>query len=77
MQAAFRYPGFEVVDEGMMVSSIDDGGLEFRGTEVTLKIDRIEFRFTARAPPDGQNPVEPVSYKDDDFTHGNLRSARS
>ena len=28
IQAAFRYPGFDVVYEGMMSSSIDDGGLE-------------------------------------------------
>ena len=38
IQAAFRYPGFDVVYEGMMSSSIDDGGLEFRGNEATLKI---------------------------------------
>ena len=37
IQAAFRYPGFDVVYEGMMNSSIDDGGLEFRGTEATLE----------------------------------------
>ena len=43
IQAAFRYPGFDVVYEGMMNSSIDDGGLEFRGTEGTLKIDRGGF----------------------------------
>ena len=43
IQAAFRYPGFDVVYEGMMNSSIDDGGLEFRGTEATLKIDRGGF----------------------------------
>lgn len=40
IQAAFRYPEFDVVYEGMMSSSIDDGGLEFRGTEATLKINR-------------------------------------
>ncbi len=43
VQAAFRYPGFDVVYEGMMSSSIDDGGLEFRGTEATLKINRSGF----------------------------------
>ena len=43
IQAAFRYPGFDVVYEGMMNSSIDDGGLEFRGTEATLKINREGF----------------------------------
>jgi len=40
IQAAFRYPGFDVVYEGMMASSIDDGGLEFRGTAATLKLNR-------------------------------------
>jgi predicted dehydrogenase len=43
VQAALRYPGFDVVYEGMMASSIDDGGLEFRGTEATLKINRSGF----------------------------------
>ena len=43
IQAGFRYPGFDVVYEGMMNSSIDDGGIEFRGTDATLKIDRAGF----------------------------------
>ena len=38
-----RYPDFDVVYEGMMGSSIDDGGLEFRGTEGTLKLNRSGF----------------------------------
>src|SRR3984885_3315522 len=40
IQAAFRYPGFDVVYEGAMSSSIDDGGLEFRGMEGPLKLTR-------------------------------------
>src|SRR5215469_8043300 len=43
VQVAFRYPGYDVGYEGMMASSIDDGGLEFRGTEATLKINRSGF----------------------------------
>lgn len=43
IQAAFRYPGFEVGYEGTMVSSIDDGGLDFRGTLGTLKLSRSGF----------------------------------
>src|SRR5215467_10971090 len=39
IQAAFRYPGFDVVYEGMMASSIDDVGLEVHDTEATLKIN--------------------------------------
>src|SRR5215475_11417511 len=42
-QAALRYPGFDVFYEGTLSSSIDDGGLEFRGTEGTLKITRSGF----------------------------------
>ena len=41
--ASLRYPGFEVVYEGTMVSSVDDGGIEFRGTKATLKLDRSGF----------------------------------
>jgi predicted dehydrogenase len=43
VQAAVRYPGFDVVYEGMMASSIDDGGLDFRGTDGTLKLNRSGF----------------------------------
>jgi predicted dehydrogenase len=57
IQAAFRYPGFDVVYEGMMHSSIDDGGLEFRGTEATLKIDRGGFTIYREGAPRGENPV--------------------
>ena len=57
IQAAFRYPGFDVVYEGMMNSSIDDGGLEFRGTDATLKIDRGGFAIYREGVDKGQNPV--------------------
>jgi hypothetical protein len=57
IQAAFRYPNFDVVYEGMMNSSIDDGGLEFRGTEATLKIDRSGFAVHRERIEEGKNPV--------------------
>jgi hypothetical protein len=50
IQAAFRYAGFDVVYEGMMASSIDDGGLEFRGTDATLKINRGGFNIAKTYP---------------------------
>ncbi len=56
LQAAFRYPGFEVGYEGTMVSSVDDGGLEFRGTNATLKIDRAGFAVY-RENVRNQNPM--------------------
>jgi len=70
IQAAFRYPGFDVVYEGMMNSSIDDGGLEFRGTEGTLKIDRGGFSVHREGVQSGQNPVMTErSFKDGTISH--------
>ena len=57
IQAAVRYPGFDVVYEGMMASSIDDGGLEFRGTEATLKINRGGFAVYREGVSGRENPV--------------------
>jgi predicted dehydrogenase len=70
IQAAFRYPGFDVVYEGMMSSSFDDGGLEFRGTEATLKINRGGFRVYREGAPGGENPVlSERSYRDGTIDH--------
>jgi len=70
IQAAFRYPGFDVVYEGMMSSSIDDGGIEFRGTDATLKIDRGGFTVHREGVPREQNPVlSEKSYKDGTISH--------
>jgi len=39
--AVYEYPGdFTVTFTGALNNGIDDGGIEFRGTEATLKIDR-------------------------------------
>ncbi|HUK47442.1 MAG TPA: Gfo/Idh/MocA family oxidoreductase [Terriglobales bacterium] len=57
IQAAFRYPGFDVIYEGMMASSIDDGGLEFRGTEATLKINRGAFSVYREGAARDENPL--------------------
>ncbi len=65
VQAALRYPGFDVVYEGMMASSIDDGGLEFRGTEATLKINRSGFSVYHEGVRGRENPVtRVVSFRD-------------
>ncbi|HTS05052.1 MAG TPA: Gfo/Idh/MocA family oxidoreductase [Candidatus Eisenbacteria bacterium] len=70
IQAAFRYPGFDVVYEGMMSSSIDDGGLEFRGTDATLKIDRGGFTVYREGVQHDQNPVmSDHSYRDGTIDH--------
>ena len=70
IQAAFRYPGFDVVYEGMMASSIDDGGLEFRGTDATLKLDRSGFQVYREGMQKGDNPVLTAkSYRDGTISH--------
>src|SRR5215468_5764275 len=70
VQAAFRYPGFDVVYEGMMASSIDDGGLEFRGTDATLKVDRGGFTVYREGASHEQNPVlSERSYRDGTISH--------
>jgi predicted dehydrogenase len=72
IQAALRYPGFDVVYEGMMNSSIDDGGLEFRGTEATLKINRSGFSVHREHidEGEGQNPtLSSHSYRDGTISH--------
>jgi len=70
IQAAFRYPGFDVVYEGMMNSSIDDGGIEFRGTDATLKIDRAGFTLYREGAGKDQNPVlTERNFRDGTITH--------
>jgi predicted dehydrogenase len=70
VQAALRYPGFDVVYEGMMASSIDDGGLEFRGTDATLKINRSGFSVYREGVSSKENPVlTEQSFRDGTITH--------
>jgi predicted dehydrogenase len=70
IQAAFRYPGFDVFYEGMMSSSIDDGGLEFRGTDATLKITRAGFGVYREGVSREQNPIlSERSYRDGTIDH--------
>jgi predicted dehydrogenase len=57
IQAAFRYPGFDVNYQGNMCSSIDDGGLEFHGTEATLKLTRSGLSVYREGIPGKSNPI--------------------
>ena len=70
VQAALRYPGFDVVYEGMMGSSIDDGGLEFRGLDATLKINRSGFSVYREGVQGNANPtVKADSFADGTIAH--------
>jgi predicted dehydrogenase len=70
IQAAYRYPGFDVIFEGMMSSSIDDGGMEFRGTDATIKINRGGFTLYREGVPREQNPIlSERSYRDGTIDH--------
>jgi predicted dehydrogenase len=70
VQAALRYPGFDVVYEGMMASSIDDGGLEFRGTEATMKLTRNGFGVYHEGVFGRDNPVMRAdSFRDGTIDH--------
>jgi len=80
IQAAFRYPGsstnasgpkgFDVIYEGGMSSSIDDGGLEFRGTEATLKLTRAGMSVYREGVPGKSNPIlTEASTGDGTITH--------
>jgi predicted dehydrogenase len=71
IQAAFRYPGFDVVYEGMMISTIDDGGLEFRGTDATLKLNRSGMTVWHEGAK--ANPV----LKEDSFEDGTIAHVRN
>jgi predicted dehydrogenase len=73
IQAAFRYPGFDVVYEGMMASSIDDGGLEFRGTEATLKLNRSGMAVYREGIKADRNPV----LKEDSLEDGTIPHMRN
>ena len=53
-----------------MSSSIDDGGLEFRGTEATIKINRGGFTLHREGVPRDQNPIlTERSYRDGTIDH--------
>ena len=73
IQAAFRYPEFNVVYEGMMASSIDDGGLEFRGTEATLKLSRSGMTIWREGLKNDKNPV----LKEDSFEDGTVAHTKN
>ncbi len=69
VQAGFRYPGFTVGYEGTMVSSIDDGGLEFRGTDGTIKLTRAGFELYREGVTKGNPVMTEHGYQDGTIDH--------
>jgi predicted dehydrogenase len=59
--ATLEYPKqFMVTHTGSYASSIDDGGLEFRGDEATLKIDRDRLAVYSEASRRNGLPYRPT-----------------
>ncbi len=69
VQCGFHYGGFDVGYEGTMVSSIDDGGLEFRGTEGTIKLDRSGFELYREGVQKGNPVASERSFEDGTISH--------
>lgn len=62
LTAAYEYPGdFMVTFTGAINGGVDDGGIEFRGSEATLKIDRSHLAVYPEGQPwaPGTNAPEP------------------
>ncbi len=69
VQCGFHYGGFDVGYEGTMVSSIDDGGLEFRGTEGTIKLTRSGFEVYREGVKKGNPVLTETSFEDGTISH--------
>src|SRR5581483_7850367 len=69
MEASFEYPAFNVSYDGTMVSSIDDGGLAFRGTEATMKLDRSRLQIFNEGKRSRTPDQEILSKGDGTITH--------
>lgn len=69
IESAFRYSDFQVGYEGTMISSVDDGGLEFRGTTGTLKLTRGGFQIYREGVRGDGAVLSEKSTKDGTISH--------
>lgn len=69
LDASFEYPGFLVSYDGTMVSSIDDGGLIFRGTTATMKLTREHLRVFPEGMDWHKPELEILSKRDGTIDH--------
>jgi predicted dehydrogenase len=77
--AAFEYPNnFSVTFTGALNTGIDDGGIEFRGTQATLKIDRTRLAVYTegmKSAPDTQAPQPEIFMRSEgDGTYNNVKN---
>jgi predicted dehydrogenase len=50
ISASYRYPkGFTIAYEGTFLSALEDGGIVFRGTEATMRLNRSGFQVQTEA----------------------------
>jgi predicted dehydrogenase len=60
VSASFRYPkGFTVAYEGTFLSALEDGGIVFRGTQATMRINRRGFGVFTEESVRAQKTNEP------------------
>jgi predicted dehydrogenase len=73
--AVLEYPTFTVSFTNTMTSKIDDGGVEFRGTKGTLKVDRAHLAVYSEETPNEPGTLTPKpelvvrSHKDGSASH--------
>src|SRR5256712_13366211 len=77
--AVYEYPGdFTVTFTGALSNGIDDGGIEFRGTQATLKIDRQHldvYPEGVRSVPGSSAPEQDIFCRSErDGTIENVRN---
>jgi predicted dehydrogenase len=77
--ACYEYPGdFMVTFTGSINSSVDDGGIEFRGSQATLKIDRERLAVYPEGAPNvpASNAPEPEIFvrSERDGTEDNVKN---
>ena len=69
VEASLEYPGFLVSYDGTMVSSVDDGGLTFRGTATTMKLTREHLRLYPEGKDWHAPETEILSKRDGTYDH--------
>jgi predicted dehydrogenase len=69
IQAGFEYPNFMTTYEGTMICSVEDGGLVFKGSDATMRLDRARLRVFAERGTTREPIVDEPSQEDGTIAH--------